>query len=193
MDPRLRLILPPVAPLWRGFAIRRGVYCRYLNNNAITAIPTGLFEFTAALYYLYGRPRPNMGRTHTDQHRHLGRPPPFSATASPFPPACSDRPVSALCRDVNRAVSRSAVVDLYYPHVAPLWRCFAICRGVYCRHLNYNAITAIPTGLFNFTTKLAYLYGCPRPAMGRGRPPVQAPRSPGTILGNRIALPSCVL
>ena len=36
-------------------------------------------------------------------------------------------------------------------------------------------------------------YGRPRPTMGRGRPPAQAPRSPATILGNRIALPSCVL
>ena len=74
----------------------------------------------------------------------------------------------------------------------PPWRGFAIRRGVYCRWLYNNAITTIPTGLFNFTTALGTLYGRLRPAMGRGRPPAQTPRSPATILGNRIALPACV-
>ena len=84
-------------------------------------------------------------------------------------------------------------------HTTPCWDVaaavawFVIRRGVYCRYLNNNAIMAIPTGLFNFTPALIELYGRPRPDMGRGRPPAQAPRSPATTLGNRIAIPSCVL
>ena len=90
--------------------------CKYKPD--LTAIPTGLFDFTTALVYLYGRPRPAMGRGRPPAQAPRVARPPFSATASPFPPACSDRAVSALCRDANRALSRSPVYDLYYP----LWR-----------------------------------------------------------------------
>jgi hypothetical protein len=37
------------------------VYCRRLYNNAITAIPGGLFNFATALTELYGRPPLNLG------------------------------------------------------------------------------------------------------------------------------------
>ena len=57
-------------------------------------------------------------------------------------------------------------------------------------------LTAIPPGLLNDYTALRRLYGDALvPAwtwQGRGRPPAPAPRSPATILGNRIARPSCV-
>ena len=53
---------PPPSP-WRGFAPRRRyMHCRELHNNAITAIPSGLFDFTTALLYLYGHHRPTMSR-----------------------------------------------------------------------------------------------------------------------------------
>ena len=165
------------------------------SNPDLTAIPPGLFDFTPAIFTLYGRLDPPWAVA-ARSHRRLGRPPPYSTTVSLFPPACFDRPVSARCRDVNRALSWSPACDLYYPLVAtppPPWRGFGIRRGVYCRHLENNVITAIPTGLFNFTTALYTLYGRPRSAMGRGRPLAQATRSPATILGNRIALRSCVL
>ena len=116
VEPRIRLILPPVAtppPPWRGFAIRRGVYCRVLNSNVITAIPTGLFDFTPALEMLYGRLRPAMGRG-----RPLAQAPRSPATirgnASPFHPACSDRPVAVMSTGRCRI---APVYDLY-----PLWR-----------------------------------------------------------------------
>ena len=74
------------------------------------------------------------------------------------------------------------------------WTCGALGPTASRFDCNDNpGLTAIPPGLFDFTPALSTLYGRLRPAMGRGRPPTQAPRSPATILGNRIALPSCVL
>ena len=84
------------------------VHCRYLDNNAITAIPMGLLNFATALIRLYGRPRPNMGR---------GRPPRPSATASLLVPHMHCFP------------SRCALIDLFV-HSAPMPT--TCCRGPLC-------------------------------------------------------------
>ena len=116
------------------------VYCRHLNNNVITAIPGGLFNFTTALIGLYGRPRPTMGSA-AHLHRHSGRPATLGSRIALSPPyallslpACSDRLVSALCRDANRVLPRTPVYDLYLPPrhhpTPPPWRDFAIRRGI---------------------------------------------------------------
>jgi len=83
-----------------------------------------------------------------------------------------------LCRDVNRMLPLIRCVRLMPPtrrHPSPSpWRILANRRYMHCRQLHNNAITAIPSGLFDVTTALQQLYGHHRPPMSRGRAPTFA-------------------
>ena len=106
--------------------------------DAITAIPRGLLDFTTALFNLYGRPRPTMASS-AHLHRHSGRPATLgyrialnSPYALPALPACSDRLVSALCRDANRVCCCGPLCTTYIPlllvatrrRAAVAWFCY---------------------------------------------------------------------
>ena len=93
----------------RPAATQTRFYCQ--NTPGLTAIPPDLLDDARRLEYLYGRPRPNMGhgRPATQAQRSTTT---FSNRIALSLPACSDRLVSALCRDANRVLPRTPVYAL---------------------------------------------------------------------------------
>ena len=95
------------------FTIRRPAV-RWLGDNAITAIPTGLFDFTTALTDLYGRLRITLA---VDAHPARAQRSPVILgyrIAGPF--VCFDQLSPTFCRDINRIRVLPQIPCKTYPH-----------------------------------------------------------------------------
>ena len=130
---------------------------RDVENNAVTALPPGLFDSTTVITNLYGCPRITTAVDAHSAQAHRSTAILCNRIAGLF--VCFDRLLSTLCSDVSCV----SVLPLYShgPCVrltpgAVAWVCHPSPR---CRGLENNFITAIPLGLFDFATTLTELYG----------------------------------